>query len=131
MAPRIQTYGPAQKRKITAKLPSGRTVTIDRTGNDEVVIQVSQGSVTRSTTLPVKSFPLFGRPLVQRIREAVILLDRCPPDEGAPDEVERAAEQALFHGGIIEETAHSTRREPPLVSPPLPPPPPAPARRKA
>jgi hypothetical protein len=77
-----------------------------------------------AVTLSVQSFPLFGKPLARRIREAVIKLDR-PAEETGPDEVEQAVEAALFHGGPTEEGASSVRREPPLVPRPPPPPPPA------
>ena len=133
-------HSPRKVRRIT--LPSGRDVQIDRmdhcgdqschdfdqTDADSVIVRVGQGDVWYSRTLPVKSFPFFGRPLAQRIREAIIQLDTPPPDESGSNIVEEAVMAALFSGGPVEEGPYTTRREPPLVSRRPPPPPPPPKR---
>lgn len=114
-------------------LRSGRTVQIDRTvdslGDDSVIVRVGQADIWVTETLRVRSFPLFGKPLARRIREAIIKLDR-PIEETGPDAVEQAVDAALFHGGPTEESATSIRREPPLISRDLPPPPPPPRREE-
>lgn len=114
-------------------LASGRTVEVvfDRnTGEIVVWVFITEHPLfLRSARLPMHSFPLFGRPLSERIRSTVQELDDAL-SQGHEDEeivsVREAAEAALYHGGPREEGANYVRQEPPLVLRIPPDPPPAP-----
>lgn len=113
------------KTVLREDLPSGRIVHIDRKDDNHVVVRVGGVDGWAAVTLPVRSFPFFGKTLAQRIREAIIKLD-VPIEMGqGPDVVEQAVEAALFHGGPLHEGANYAHREPPLIRrmPPSPPPP--------
>lgn len=110
----------SSQRLLQDVLPSGRRVEIDRMG-DSVLVRV--GSAV--AVVPVRGFPLFGRPLSERIREAVVRLDASEDGDGIEhDEVQAAARDALHRGGKLEEYGSSVRRKPPLVFRPPPDPPP-------
>jgi hypothetical protein len=118
--------GVGWKRVARETLASGRLVHIDQQvdglGKVSVIIRVGGDAGWATRTLPVWSFPFFGKPLARRIREAIILLD-CPIEtEEEQDEVVRAAEVALFHSGPLDEGMHSSRQEAPLIAMPDDPP---------
>lgn len=95
----VRPYQPAYRPKCIVRdtLPSGRKVQIDQTCNDTVIIHVGADDTWLATTVPVKNFPLIGKPLAQRIREAVIQLDR-PKEPEAPDAVTQAIRTAVYSG---------------------------------
>lgn len=96
--------------------------------DQEVIVSVGKDDVNFSRSVPLRSFPLFGKPLPERIRNAIVeleayWLDRGRTREGTLGEAKEAAHTALHAGGPVTEGRYSIRQEPPLIMrmPPDPP----------
>lgn len=109
-------------------LESGHQVMVF-SGDKHVTVRVGHWRPTqwaygesKEAQVPIRK--LFGRPLKERIRAAIVRLDREWAHEQDVERagserdlhLRRAAEQALYHGRMTEDFRGVMRREPPLAA---------------
>lgn len=128
----VKHYYGGRRDRITLErgtLRSGLLVETEFDRDDqEVIVSVGKDDVNFSRSVPIRGFPLFGRPLPERIRNAILELeaywqDRGRSRAGAEGQAKEAAHTALYAGGPVTEGRYSIRSEPPLIFrfPPDPP----------
>lgn len=106
-------------------LASHRCVQVEYNADDDTItVEVVEGQISaRSRTIPVRTpvfWGLFGRPLVERIRQAVIECDNeitvalLPPVDPKQALVD-AAYSALYHSPPMQSFRGKAYTPPPLV----------------